>query len=366
MQGLLRLAGWGVAAMAALLLVVFAANSGGRQQRLSAAFAGFNGTQAAEAAKAETAQAAQLARLAANERDTRRLMEMVRSLAGDRERLLARVTILERNLESVTGSIQRQAVATPPAATTQPAPASAMEPPLKTAPAQPQTNSPAEPAVAPPPLASRVAGVAPSGGIPELEAIPARPAAGVDIGGATNFDGLRTLWNAITSSHDDLFEGLHPIVTVRENSKSRAAELRLIAGPLSDAEPASRICATLAAAKRYCRLVAFEGQPLALNAPRAPSPAGRRHSQGPPDLAPRSLTRIARRRAGRHSRRRNAGDLLSDGTADQLAADRGLPGDRRGALSALSRHRIRAGVACVPGRVAKLALRDIPDRDRSL
>jgi hypothetical protein len=59
-------------------------------------------------------------------------------------------------------------------------------------------------------------------------------------------------------------------VTVRENSKSRAAELRLIAGPLSDAEPASRICATLAAAKRYCRLVAFEGQPLALNAPEPP------------------------------------------------------------------------------------------------
>jgi hypothetical protein len=142
--------------------------------------------------------------------------------------------------------------------------------PLKTALAQPQTNSPAEPAVAPPPSASRVAGVSPSGGIPELEAIPARPAAGVDIGGATNFDGLRTLWNAITSSHDDLFEGLHPIVTVRENSKSRAAELRLIAGPLSDAESASRICATLAAAKRYCRLVAFEGQPLALNVPEAP------------------------------------------------------------------------------------------------
>jgi hypothetical protein len=266
MQGLLRLAGWGVAAMAALLLVVFAANSGGGQQRLSAAFAGFNGTQAAEAAKAE---AVQLARLAANEGDTRRLIEMVRSLAGDRERLLARVTVLERNLEGLTGSIQRQAAAAP-AAASQPAPAPAAEPQPKTAPAHPQTNAPAEPAVAPPPSPNRVASVAPSGGTPELEAIPARPAAGVDIGGATNFDGLRALWNPITSSHDDLLEGLHPIVTVRENSKSRAADLRLIAGPLSDVESASRICATLVAAKRYCRLVAFEGQPLALSAPPEP------------------------------------------------------------------------------------------------
>ena len=82
-----------------------------------------------------------------------------------------------------------------------------------------------------------------------------------------SFDGLRTLWNAITANHYGLFEGLHPIVAVRENSKSRTAELRLIAGPLTDVEIANRICTTLAAAKRYCRLVTFEGQPLALDGP---------------------------------------------------------------------------------------------------
>jgi hypothetical protein len=102
--------------------------------------------------------------------------------------------------------------------------------------------------------------------MPELEAIQPR-AAGVDVGGATSFDGLRTLWNTITATHYDLFEGLHPIVAVRENSKSRAADLRLIAGPLTDIETANSICTTLAAAKRYCRLVTFEGQPLALMVP---------------------------------------------------------------------------------------------------
>ena len=40
MQGLLRLAGWGVAATAALLLAVIAANSSSGQERLSSAFAG--------------------------------------------------------------------------------------------------------------------------------------------------------------------------------------------------------------------------------------------------------------------------------------------------------------------------------------
>ena len=112
--------------------------------------------------------------------------------------------------------------------------------------------------------------------MPDLEAIPGRPAAGVDVGGAKDFDGLRTLWNAITANHYGLFEGLQPIVTVRENSKSRTTELRLVAGPLTDVKIAGRICTTLAAAKRYCRLVAFEGQPLALHGsepPRRPAAA---------------------------------------------------------------------------------------------
>jgi hypothetical protein len=118
----------------------------------------------------------------------------------------------------------------------------------------------------------------PPAAIPELEAIPGRPAAGVDVGGAKDFDGLRTLWNTISANYADLFEGLNPIVSVRENSKSRGAELRLVAGPITDIESASRICTTLAAAKRFCRLVTFEGQPLALQGtdpPRRPAAKAR-------------------------------------------------------------------------------------------
>ena len=265
MHGLLRLAGWGVAATAALLFAAVAANSHSGRERLSEVLAGINGTRAAEAVKAEAMQAVQLARLAANEGDTRRLTEIVRSLAGDREKLLARLATIERGLEDVTGSIQKQAAATPPAS---PLAGSPAEPPPKTAAVPPQTVATAEPTASPPP--NRPANAPSASNIPELEAIEARPAAGVDIGGARDFDGLRALWNTVTAGHNDLFDGLHPIVAVRENSKSRAAELRLIAGPLTEIEIASRICTTLAAAKRYCRLVTFEGQPLAMQA--APSP----------------------------------------------------------------------------------------------
>lgn len=261
-----------MAATAALLLVVMAANSNGGRDRLSVAFAGVNGTRAAEEAKAAAAQAAQLARVAAVESDNRRLTEIVRSLAGDRERLLSRMTMVERSVEDVTGSIKKQAVAAAPPAVPQPPPAATTAPPPKAAGAPPQTVAPSQPAAVPTPpeRPKRVASVPAAGSVPELEAIQPRPAAGVDIGGATNFDGLRKLWKAITSSHHELFDGLHPIVAVHENSKSRAAELRLVAGPLTDVDLAGRICTTLAAAKRHCRLVTFEGQPLALHAPEPP------------------------------------------------------------------------------------------------
>jgi hypothetical protein len=43
--------------------------------------------------------------------------------------------------------------------------------------------------------------------------------------------------------------------------------LRLVVGPVADAEAAARLCMTLSAARRYCQPVAFEGQRLALNDP---------------------------------------------------------------------------------------------------
>lgn len=288
MRGLLRLAGWGGLATAAVLLVVITASSGRRPHIFGNAPQVSQAEEAAKA-KAAAAQAAQSARLKATEEETRRLVEMVRALNADRERLLTRMSVIERKLEDVTGSIEKHAKAAAPKA---PTASPTTPPPAESLPriaALPPAAAPVEPVAAPPsgsPTHPAAGGSPGAANDPDTPA--ARPSAGVDIGGANNFDGLRTLWNSINTTQSGLFEGLHPVVTVREN-KSRAPELRLIAGPLSDLESATRICTTLAAAKHYCRLVTFEGTPLALVAPDPPArpvAATKRPPQRPTRPAP--------------------------------------------------------------------------------
>jgi hypothetical protein len=87
---------------------------------------------------------------------------------------------------------------------------------------------------------------------------------GVDVGGGSNYEGLRGLWHTTKNNDPTLLEGLYPIVAVRENSKSHGVELRLVIGPIVDAEAASQLCTTLAETHHYCQPVAFEGQRLSV------------------------------------------------------------------------------------------------------
>jgi hypothetical protein len=122
---------------------------------------------------------------------------------------------------------------------------------------------------------------------------PPAPEFGVDIGGAANFDGLRALWNSTKGGNTLLLEGLHPVVAVRENSKTKAPELRLLVGPLANVEAAARLCAALSAARRYCQPVGFEGQRLADAdiQPAAPKPAAAAPKPKPsPAAAPTTPT----------------------------------------------------------------------------
>jgi hypothetical protein len=109
------------------------------------------------------------------------------------------------------------------------------------------------------------------------EPIAAAGGLGVDIGGAINYEGLRTLWHSTKNSAPALLDELYPAVTVRENGKTHGADLRLIVGPIGDAAAAARLCMTLSAAHRYCQPVGFEGQRLSLNdtAPAKAAPAPR-------------------------------------------------------------------------------------------
>jgi hypothetical protein len=98
---------------------------------------------------------------------------------------------------------------------------------------------------------------------------------GVDLGGANSIDGLRALWRGLLKyrSSKALAE-LRPIIVVKERNNGLGMQLRLVAGPISDAAAAARICATLTENDRSCEPSVFDGQRLAIKGDtRTPAPA---------------------------------------------------------------------------------------------
>jgi hypothetical protein len=288
-----------------------------------------------------------------SQNEARRLASAIDTLNGDRDRLYARVTVLEQGLDSVTGAIARQnsppasaqpvsissatpgpqpapqspaavpaasTVATTVAATAERPPADAPVP--QQAPAavpfagQGSSNAPAAiPAtplmasksiMAPPDLAAgkliepepvappepEVVASAPSGDEAEADASPAAPNLavqrtefGVDVGGANSLNGLRALWRGLLRSRSNAaLTTLRPIIVVREGNSGLGMQLRLVAGPLSDAAAAAKICAGLIESQRTCETAVFDGQRLAMKAdepaaspkPAAAKPVARR------------------------------------------------------------------------------------------
>jgi len=94
----------------------------------------------------------------------------------------------------------------------------------------------------------------------------------VDVGGANSIVGLRALWRGLTKSNPELVE-LHPIIMVKESATGLGMQLRLAAGPLTDAAAAAKICAALIESQRSCETTVFDGQRLAMKADDPPLPA---------------------------------------------------------------------------------------------
>lgn len=86
---------------------------------------------------------------------------------------------------------------------------------------------------------------------------------GVDLGAANSIDGLRALWRGLLKSNAALTT-LRPIIVVKELSNGPGMQLRLVAGPLSDAAAAAKLCAALIESKRSCETSVFDGQRLAI------------------------------------------------------------------------------------------------------
>ncbi len=91
---------------------------------------------------------------------------------------------------------------------------------------------------------------------------------GVDLGGANSIDGLRALWRGLLKSNTAL-TSLRPIIVVKERGNGLGMQVRLVAGPLSDAAAAAKICAALIESARSCETSVFDGQRLAIKSDEA-------------------------------------------------------------------------------------------------
>jgi hypothetical protein len=171
------------------------------------------------------------------------------------EILLARLKLLEEQLDNVTGSIAKQAAAPPPP----PPPPSGVTPSneskqAKAPPPAPVESDGAEVVVqipAPVPAQSEQGPVT-TASIPSTSF-------GLDLGSESSFGALRARWEMLRRNNPELAR-LQPKMSVRDN-KGRV-ELRLIAGPFADASDAARVCAQLFVKGVSCDGSLFDGQRL--------------------------------------------------------------------------------------------------------
>src|SRR5450631_4790958 len=142
-RALWRLGSWGVATVGAVIVAVLAGQSS----------IGLHREQMASGDLARQQQNQSVAKESQNE--ARRLASAIETLNSDRDRLYARVTVLEQGLDSVTGAIARQNSAPAwPQATTAPVtpepPQPAAQNPLPAPVVSPVAAAPAKPAEKPP------------------------------------------------------------------------------------------------------------------------------------------------------------------------------------------------------------------------
>ena len=262
MQGLWRMALWGATAASALLIAVLTTRSEVGSQRVAIVLSSLRVNSLVRPGQATTQIAARPFEAQA---ETRRLSEAVRGLAADSDRLKSRLAAVEHNMDDITGSITRQ-IEEAKAGTASPWPEAA--PPV---PATPAVIASVVAPVAPPPTG--LAAPLPQNPLTPAAAQPpadaTAPAAqpteyGVDIGSALSIQALRARWLGMRSAHPQLFEGLAPTVTLREIPRSKQVELRLVVGPLANAEAAAQLCASLAPYRLFCQPTIFDRRHLAL------------------------------------------------------------------------------------------------------
>lgn len=131
------------------------------------------------------------------------------------------------------------------------------------------TSEPILPVVASAPPGDSAAADTIDAALPRIQ----RTEFGVDVGGANSVAGLRALWRGLLKSRSTApLAALQPIMVIREGSGGRGMQLRLVAGPLSDAATAAKLCAVLSEDDRDCSTAVYDGQRLTFRASDAVEP----------------------------------------------------------------------------------------------
>jgi len=256
MSGLWRLLLWGGMATSALLIAVLAGHGEIGSQRAQMALASLSGSSLVRPDNSTQAQKFDA------EAETRRLKEVISGLRTEDDHLKARLAAVEHSMDDVTGSISKEieAVKAASAERAWPStdPASPTTPAVIASVVQPEVPPPSGLAspLPPNPLMS------PAAKPPNTAGQPAQY--GVDIGSALSIQALRARWAGIRTAHPEIFDGLQAVATLRETARSNRTELRLVVGPVPDADAAAQLCASLAKYRVFCQTTSFDGQHLAL------------------------------------------------------------------------------------------------------
>jgi len=87
---------------------------------------------------------------------------------------------------------------------------------------------------------------------------------GADLGTASTMKTLHHRWASLRAAHPQLFEGIQPVVSVKQNPRTGRTELHLIVGPYANAETAAQFCDFVVPYHVNCQPAMFDGSRLAL------------------------------------------------------------------------------------------------------
>src|SRR5262249_4353097 len=258
-QSVWRQAGWGLAAATALSVAVLSGRDDNVPQKLAATLSSLRSQQpAAHSFDAETA--------------ARQLAQSMRGLADDRDKLATRLNAIEREMRDMRGTIKQQTEAAKTEAIktakqAPPWPESAPPVPMTLAdvPVMVKTAPPAPATAAEPPSST----AATSSNNTDEHAPPDTTtslgkAYGVDLGAASTMKTLNHHWVSLRTAHPQLFEGVRPVVSVKQNPHTGRTELHLIVGPYANAETAAQFCDFVVPFHVNCQPAMFDGSRLAL------------------------------------------------------------------------------------------------------